>query len=365
MPSPAALLASPYEPEARYSTKREVEWIGYKVHFTATCEPETPHLIVNVATTPATTPDDHLGESVHASLEQRDLLPGAHLVDKGYTDSQVLVDSQRTYGITPIGPVTDDPSWQARAGTGFDKAHCLVDWDQQVVPCPMGKQSISWLPNTAPKNGMMWEVRFACKDCTSCPNRAQCTRAKKEPRLLGLQAREQYEALQAARQRQTTDAFTQQYAPQAGIESTHAQGIRRCGLRQARYRGLARTHLQHLATAAALNVVRLGGWFAGTPRAKTHCSPFAALKAANEDQDSIAQNPPPNGRGQAEHTRVCASRAGVRCGHLRPAAAARPASEGLQGSHRPRWQPTLGTLARTPDALDGPPSHHQADFVLL
>jgi transposase len=280
MPSPAELLASPYEPEARYSTKREVEWIGYKVHFTETCETETPHLIVNVETTPATTPDDHMIESVHASLEQCDLLPGEHLVDKGYTDSQVLVDSQQTYGVTLIGPVANDPSWQARAGTGFDKAHFLVDWDQQVVTCPMGKQSISWLPNTYPKNGMMWEVRFARKDCTPCPHRAQCTRAKKEPRLLGLQAREQYEALQAARQRQTTDAFAQQYAPRAGIESTHAQGIRRCGLRQARYRGLARTHLQHLATAAALNVVRLGEWFAGTPRAKTRCSPFAALKAA-------------------------------------------------------------------------------------
>jgi transposase len=280
MPSPAALLASPYEPEARYSTKREVEWVGYKVHFTETCEAETPHLIVNVETTPATTPDDHMVESVHASLEPRDLLPGEHLVDKGYTDSQVLVDSQRTYGVTLIGPVADDPSWQARAGTGFDKAQFLVDWDQQVVTCPMGKQSISWLPNTYPQNGMMWEVRFARKDCTPCPHRAQCTRAKKEPRLLGLQAREQYEALHAARQRQTTDAFAQQYAPRAGIESTHAQGIRRCGLRQARYRGLAKTHLPHLATAAALNVVRLGEWFAGTPRAKTRCSPFAALKAA-------------------------------------------------------------------------------------
>jgi hypothetical protein len=58
----------------------------------------------------------------------------------------------------------------------------------------MGKQSLSWLPNTDPKNGMMWEVRFARKACTPCPHRAQCTRAKKEPRLWGLQAREQYEA---------------------------------------------------------------------------------------------------------------------------------------------------------------------------
>lgn len=253
--------------------------MGYKVHVTETCDAETPHVIVNVETTPATTPDDHMVKCVHTSLEQRGLLPAEHLVDKGYTDSQVLVESRRTYGVTLIGPVADDPSWQARAGTGFDKSQFLVDWDRQVVTCPMGKQSISWLPHTY-KNGMTWEVRFARKDCTPCPRRAQCTKAKKEPRLLGLQEREQYEALQTARQRQTTDAFQRQYAPRAGIESTHAQGIRRCGLRQSRYCGLAKTHLQHLATAAALNFVRLGEWLAGTPRAKTRCSPFAALKAA-------------------------------------------------------------------------------------
>ena len=280
MPSPAELIASPYDPEARYSTKRAVEWIGYKVHLTETCDPASPHLIVNVETTPATTPDDHMLATIHASLEPRGLLPAEHLIDKGYTDSQVLVESQRLYGVTLIGPVADDPSWQARAGTGFDKAQFLVDWERQVVTCPMGKQSISWLPNTYPQNGMTWEARFARKDCTPCLHRAQCTRSKKEPRIVGLQAREQYEALHAARQRQTTEEFAQQYAPRAGIEGTHAQGIRRCGLRQARYIGLAKTHLQHIATAAALNLVRLGEWWAGTPHAKTRCSPFARLKEA-------------------------------------------------------------------------------------
>jgi transposase len=279
MPSPAVLIPSPYDPEARYSTKREVEWVGYKVHVTETCDADTPHLIVNVETTPATTPADHMVKCVHTSLEQRGLLPAEPLVDKGYTDSQVLVESQRTSGVTLIGPIADDPSWQARAGTGFDKSQLLVDWDRKVVTCPMGKQSISWLPNTY-KNGMTWEVRFARKDCTPCPRRAQCTRAKQEPRLLGLQEREPYEALQAARQRQTTEAFQRQYAPRAGIESAHAQGIRRRGLRQSRDSGLAKTHVQHLATAAALNFVRLGEWLAGTPWAKTRCSPFAALKAA-------------------------------------------------------------------------------------
>jgi transposase len=278
MPSPTELIASPYDSEARYSTKRSVGWIGYKVHLTETCDPATTHLIVNVETTPATTPDDHMLATVHASLEPRGLLPAEHLVDKGYTDSQVLVESQRLYGVTLIGPVADDPSWQARAGTGFDKAQFLVDWEQKVVTCPMGKQSISWLPNTYPQNGMMWEARFARKDCTPCLHRAQCTRSTKELRIVGLQAREQYEALHAARQHQTTAEFAQQYAPRAGVEGTHAQGIRRCGLRQARYIGLAKTHLQHIATAAALNLVRLGEWWAGTPHAKTRCSPFAYLK---------------------------------------------------------------------------------------
>jgi transposase len=42
MPSLAELIASPYDPDARHSTKRAVEWIGYKVHLTATCDPAPP-----------------------------------------------------------------------------------------------------------------------------------------------------------------------------------------------------------------------------------------------------------------------------------------------------------------------------------
>jgi transposase len=210
MPSPAELIASPYDIEARYSTKRRVEWVGYKVHLTETCDEDTPHVIVNVETTPATTPDDHMVEVVHASLAQRELLPTEHLVDKGYTDADVLVASQREYGVAIVGPVAEDPSWQARAHEGFDKSRFLVDWDHHLVTCPAGKQNISWLPNTYPKNGLVWEVRFARKDCTPCMYRSQCTKARQEPRILGLQAREHHEALQAARQRQTTQTFRRQ-----------------------------------------------------------------------------------------------------------------------------------------------------------
>ncbi len=54
--------------------------------------------------------------------------------------------------MTIVGPVADDPNWQARAGEGFDKGSFDIDWERQVVTCPAGKQNISWLPNTYPKN---------------------------------------------------------------------------------------------------------------------------------------------------------------------------------------------------------------------
>jgi transposase len=280
MPSPAGLISSPYDVEARYSTKRDVAWVGSKAHLTETCDEDRPHLIVNVETTPATTPDDNMVEVVHESEKKRDLLPGEHLVDKGYTDSEVLIASRREYGVTVVGPVAEDPGWQARAGTGFDKGSFVVDWDREVVTCPAGKESLSWLPNTYPKNGVVFEARFARKDRTPCPLRSQCTRSKQEPRIIGLLPRERHEALQAARREQTTEEFRSRYAARAGIEGTHEQAIRRCGLRQCRSIGEAKAHLQHLLTAAAIDLVRLSDWWAATPLSRTRCSRFAALQPA-------------------------------------------------------------------------------------
>ena len=41
------------------------------------------------------------------------------------------------------------------------------------------------------------------------------------------------------------------------------QGVRRMGLRRSRYIGEPRTHLQHMATAAAINLCRLHDWLVG------------------------------------------------------------------------------------------------------
>ena len=69
---------------------------------------------------------------------------------------------------------------------------------------------------------LTFEVRFARQDCTPCTLRPRCTRAKREPRIIGLQEREHFEALQGARKHQETEAFRTSYAARAGIEGTHA-----------------------------------------------------------------------------------------------------------------------------------------------
>jgi transposase len=71
----------------------------------------------------------------------------------------------------------------------------------------------------------------------------------------------------------------QLYAKRAGIEGTLSQDVRVFGLRRSRYIGLAKTHLQQVASAAALNLDRLAAWFIHRPRAHTRVSRFSALVA--------------------------------------------------------------------------------------
>jgi transposase len=94
-----------------------------------------------------------------------------------------------------------------------------------------------------------------------------------------LHTREEHEALAAARTRLAGEAGRKLYAQRQGVESAIAQTACALGLRRARYRGLAKTHLQNVATAAAIDIDRLGAWFADRPLAPTRISRFAALVA--------------------------------------------------------------------------------------
>lgn len=120
-------------------------------------------------------------------------------------------------------------------------------------------------------------VSFAKSDCQSCPVRSDCTKAKGGFRTLTLRSRKFYQALVAARERQSTSSFKKEYAARAGVESTISQGTRGFGLRRCRYRGFPKTRLQHIITAAAINLVRVWEWWTGANVFGSRVSRFATL----------------------------------------------------------------------------------------
>jgi len=85
--------------------------------------------------------------------------------------------------------------------------------------------------------------------------------------------------LKQARAREQTEGFKEEYKRRAGVEGTIAQAVNAMGARHNHYRGLARTRLQHLATAAAINIRRIAAWLMGDRPGSTRISPFAMLAA--------------------------------------------------------------------------------------
>ena len=204
LPPASLLIASPYDVEARFSKKRETEWTGYKVHLTESCDEGLPHLIVNVETTPATMTDYEMTPEIHAHLAERDLLPGEHLLDKGYMSSENLVEGQKQ-DIALVGPVAEDTSWQAHAKAGFDAASFTIDWEKKQAICPQGHLSRKWVA-IQQRGKPLFKCTFLKKHCANCQSRAKCTKSATSPRSLVIPSQAGYEALHAARQRQQEES---------------------------------------------------------------------------------------------------------------------------------------------------------------
>jgi transposase len=280
---PGDRVESPYDIDARFRSKAGKSWTGYMVHLTETCDADAPHLIVNADTTPANVHEAPRTAPIHNALAAKGLAPSEHLVDSAYVSAAQLITARERHGIDLVGPGRQNLSWQSRSGgEAFTPADFSVDWDRQAVRCPEGKESAKW--TSSPKcrgEGNVIRVQFRAADCRACTSRDRCTRSRSMyvGRVLALLPRPQHEALAAARARETTDEGRRLYAQRQGVESTISQAVRAFGLRQARYRGLAKTGLQHIATAAAVNLDRMAAWFAGRPLAPTRTSRFAALAA--------------------------------------------------------------------------------------
>lgn len=279
IPPVAKSICSPFDTQARYNIKRETEWVGYKVHLTETCGTEEPHLITHVVTTAATEQDTEVVDDLHTALAEKELTPDEHLVDMGYSDSYSLVNAYQKYGIEMVVPMRADHSWQQRAGQGYDLYHFHIDWEAEQATCPQGQTSASWVSGSDTKGNPRIEVMFNTSVCAPCQARPLCTKSKRKRRKITIRPQKEASLLQTVRAAQQTEAFWERYATRAGVEGTISQAVIALNMRRSRYRGLAKTHLQHVATAVAINIKRLDNWWNGHPFSKTQSSRFALLMA--------------------------------------------------------------------------------------
>jgi hypothetical protein len=133
LPPGERIFTSPYDPDARLSKKRDMSWVGYKVHLTETCDDDHPHLITHVETTLATQADSEVVEPIHTALANKNCLPGQHLVDNGYGSGEAFVSSQQTYGVELFGSARPTVSWQAATDGAYTLDHFQIDFAAKVV----------------------------------------------------------------------------------------------------------------------------------------------------------------------------------------------------------------------------------------
>jgi transposase len=267
LPPTGRYISSPYDTEARYATKRSTSWTGYKLHVTETCDLERPNLITDVQTTTAAVADDAVTATIQTTLAEHDLLPALHIADTGFVNSKLFVDSQQQHNIELLGPTRGDNHWQAKEGAGFAARDFVINWDHRQAICPEGKRSTRWTPAIDRFKNEVIKLKWATTDCHPCPSRTNCTWSNPPRRTITIRPHAQHTALLAGRAREHTKAYATEYAKRAGVEGTIAQGVRSCDVRRSRYIGLDRTHLQHVMTAAAMNVVRMLRWLAEVPKA--------------------------------------------------------------------------------------------------
>jgi transposase len=279
LPPVGERLQSPYDPEAHYSAKRQMEWSGYKVHVTEVCDDDAAHLVTDVETCPAMQPDMASTSGIHERLAARGLLPAEHFVDSAYVDAGLLVSSRRDYGVSLEGPVRGVANQYARA-EGYEQRHFSIDWDREQVTCPQGKKSVTWRAGCDEVGAPRILALFSRTDCGACIVRPLCTPAKDARRSIYFHPRPEYEALNAARARMNDPEWQERYHVRAGVEGTLSQGVRAFGMRRCRYVGLAKTGLQQACAATAMNALRAMYWLAGVTRAKTRVTRFAGLAQA-------------------------------------------------------------------------------------
>lgn len=248
-------IVTPHDPEAQYSRKRHVEWIGSKVQVTDTDDEGFPHIITDIMSTESNLTDYEVLPDIQDRLEQRQCKPGKHYVDAGYMSGSNLANSA-SMQIDLIGPLASAVTAQDRIADGITQAQFAVDAQQKSVICPQGQRTTRFVQI---KDG--WRFMFPKQTCATCPVRSRCCTGK-DGRSIRISTH--YELMQQARTRQKAEDFKQDYAQhRSGVEGSLSALVRGNGLRVGRYIGQRKRNLQTLFTGCAANLQRASRWLAG------------------------------------------------------------------------------------------------------
>ena len=151
-----------------------------------------------------------------------------------------------------------DTSAQARAGRGYARADFRIDYDARTVTCPHGATSAL---DTGTKRGKKPIVAHSRRRPRPLPGRGR-VHHQRHRRQLTLLPRDLHDAQAQARSAENDRSWQADYARRAGVEGTMQQAVATCA-RRARYRGLAKTRLEHTFSATALNMLRLEAFWNG------------------------------------------------------------------------------------------------------
>jgi transposase len=266
-------ISTPHDPQARYSKKRGYEWIGGKVQVTETDDDGYPHLITDLEASRSTQSDAKALPAIQGRLAQRDCLPEKQYVDNAYLGGPNLAQSAKQ-GIDLIGPIYQNHTPQDKLPHGVSIQQFEIDLEQGLATCPEGVQ-------VTPQSRSPGRIRFLFPQagCAACRRRPDCCLGEKGR---SLQVSEHYPLLQAARQRQKTEAFQKDYhRHRSGVEGCISALVRATGLRQSRYIGDRKRQLQAQFSGSAVNLKQAARWLAGE-RPKRYRRPWGLAPTAAE-----------------------------------------------------------------------------------
>jgi transposase len=248
-------IVTPHDPEAQYSRKRHIAWIGSKVQVTDTDDEGYPHIITDIVSTESNFTDYEALPDIQNRLTRRQCTPGKHYVDAGYMSGSNLANSQDLQ-IDLIGPLARTVTAQDRIPDGLTQGQFQINLTEQRITCPQGQQALSAV---SIKDGLRFQ--FPTAVCAACSIRTRCC-AGKTGRTIRIHTH--YELAQQARTRQKTQAFKEDYAKhRSGVEGSLSALVRGQGMRVSRYIGQRKRNLQALFTGCAANLKRTASWLAG------------------------------------------------------------------------------------------------------